>query len=159
MLLPAGMVSASRRSRTTSSFRAGAGSAALSGMSESNDLSGLGTGFRGVWDGPAPSFVIPDYDERESIAERFRKFDEANPWIAEALVRLARDWVVRHGDDARIGIKMLFEVLRWQWHMSVVDTGEPYRLNNDFTSRYARKIMEEHSDLEGVFETRRLRAA
>ena len=52
---------------------------------------------------------------------------------------------------------MLFEVLRWEWIIrGLPDTAEEFKLNNNYTSRYARLIMESEPGLEGVFETRRL---
>lgn len=94
-------------------------------------------------------------DER-SIQEQFEDFHRANPMVYRTLVMLARQWKHKHR-DTRLGISMLWERARWELH--VPTSGSPFRLNNDFRSRYARLIAESEPDLAGLFETRRLRAA
>jgi hypothetical protein len=49
---------------------------------------------------------------------------------------------------------MLFEVLRWRRMLRTA--GDEFQLNNNYRSYYARLIMLQESDLEDVFETRRL---
>jgi hypothetical protein len=90
-----------------------------------------------------------------TIGEAFTAFHEANGWVYDALVTLARRWTAT--GRTRIGIKALFEVLRWEW--SLATTGDTFRLNNSWTSRYARLIAAQEPDLADVFETRELRAA
>jgi hypothetical protein len=92
--------------------------------------------------------------EGETIQQRFESFDSLNPWVYEALCRLTADWLAR--GHTRIGLKMLTEVLRWQYGRATI--GDTFRLNNNFTSRYARKMLAAHPDWEGVFEVRELRA-
>jgi hypothetical protein len=92
-----------------------------------------------------------------TIEERFQAFHQANPWVYDALCRLARQRV-RHG-IRRIGIGMLFEVLRWEWQGATSDPNAEWRINNSYRSRYARLIMATEQDLAGVFETRELKAA
>ncbi len=91
-----------------------------------------------------------------SIQERFEEFHRANPAVYALLVRFARE---AHAAGARgVGIGALWERLRW--HVAVeVRSGDGYRLNNDYRSRYARLIAGEHPELAGLFETRKLRAA
>ena len=102
----------------------------------------------------APLFVAPA--PGETIEGTFRAFHEANPWVYDALVRLARDMVAR--GRPRLGIGMLFEVLRWQWQLATTDGASDFKLNNNYRSRFARLIMESEPDLAGVFETRALTA-
>lgn len=93
----------------------------------------------------------------DSIQSRFEAFDAVNPWVYGRLVEMTYD-LVRRGHH-RVGIQMLFEVLRWETMMSTTDPSRPaFKLNNSYGSRYARKIMAEHPALAGVFETRELRA-
>jgi hypothetical protein len=89
-----------------------------------------------------------------TIDERFAAFHAANPHVYRNLVTLARDL---HQDGRRVGMKMLFEVLRWQHLRTTGDQG--FTLNNDFSSRYARLIAEREADLADAFELRVLRAA
>jgi len=102
--------------------------------------------------GLAPEPVaVPSSD---SIESAFRAFHEVNPWVYTALVRLARDLHNRGRD--RIGIGMLFEVLRWQHAIASTDQASDFKLNNNYRSRYARMIMRTEPDLDGIFELRRL---
>jgi hypothetical protein len=100
-------------------------------------------------------FVDPTPGAR-SIEEAFLAFHKANPWVYAALVRLARELTNR--GRTRIGIGMLFEVLRWQWYLRTTDANSDFKLNNNYRSRYARLIMASESDLDGAFDTRELKA-
>lgn len=92
----------------------------------------------------------------ETIEGQFLAFHAANPWVYRELVKLARQLVAR--GRRRIGMKMLFEVLRWEWYMRTDDPSSSWKLNNNYTARYARLIEGTEPDLAGVFETRELRA-
>lgn len=92
----------------------------------------------------------------QTIQDRFEEFHAQNPHVYEGLVKLARQ--ARQRGHDRIGIELLFAVLRWE-HMMQTTGENGYRLNDHFTARYARKLMAENPDLDGLFETRRLRAA
>lgn len=84
---------------------------------------------------------------------QFEEFHKNNPEVYQELVRLARQMKAR--GHKQIGIKMLWEVLRWERAMKTTDQTE-WKLNNNYTSRYARLIMENEPDLEGFFVTRGL---
>ncbi|WP_367132774.1 MULTISPECIES: hypothetical protein [Streptomyces] len=92
-------------------------------------------------------------DEARSIQERFEAFHELNPWILDHLETLTADCIAR--GLPRVGIGMLFEVLRWQYGRATL--GEPWRLNNNFRSRYVRRILERHPEWISLFEIRALR--
>jgi hypothetical protein len=85
---------------------------------------------------------------RASIAERFAKFHAANPDIYSELVALAR--MMRDKSNRKIGIAMLFEVLRWNYYTRTA-SDEEYKLSNDFRAPYARLIMEQEADMSGAF--------
>lgn len=88
-----------------------------------------------------------------TLDAQFEEFHKNNPEVYEELVRLARQMKAR--GHKRIGIKMLWEVLRWERAMKTTDQTE-WKLNNNYTSRYARLIMEKEPDLKGFFVTRGL---
>lgn len=88
----------------------------------------------------------------DSIPARFKRFHAANPHVYGALVHLARQYRQRRG-DGKIGIGMLYEVLRWNYYMTT-DSEDDYKLSNDFRACYARKIMAEEPDLKGIFQTK-----
>lgn len=102
-----------------------------------------------------PIFTVPP--AAVSIDDQFEAFHLVNPWVYRALVTLTAD-MVRRG-HRRVGMKMLFEVLRWQYQLATDDPSSEFALNNNFTSRYARLIMEQEPELRYVFELRALRGA
>ena len=94
---------------------------------------------------------VPDYAPELTIAERFDAFHEANPHVADALEALAGQWLARH---KRVGMKALVERLRWE--SGIQTDGDIWRLNNDYTSRYARLLLARHPEWVGRIETRAL---
>jgi len=86
-----------------------------------------------------------------TMAERFEQFHSNNPIVYRTLVRLVREWVNRTG-RRKLGIKTLYERARWE---IALETGDPEcRLNNNFTAFYARLIMANNPDLDGIFDLR-----
>lgn len=84
-----------------------------------------------------------------TLEQKFAAFHQANPHVYTNLRRLALD-AKRRG--RQVGIKMLYEVLRWQYAMQT--SGDDFKLNNSYTSFYARLLMEHEPELIGYFETR-----
>lgn len=89
----------------------------------------------------------------QTIDSRFADFHRANPHIYRKLVDLCRE--VKAAGRDHYSVKALFERLRW-WHHIELRSQEPFLLNNDFTSRYARAIMMCEKDLANFFELRKL---
>jgi hypothetical protein len=88
---------------------------------------------------------------RQTISDRFEEFHKANPAVYSTLVYLAKQWARRTG-GRKLGIKTLFERARWELQL---DTTDPdLKLNNSFTAFYARLIMANEPDLEGMFDLR-----
>lgn len=90
-----------------------------------------------------------------TIEQQFRQFHAANPDVLQRLLDLARP--LQAADSARISIKMLFEILRYEH--ALWTTGDRFKLNNNFHSRYVRLIQEIDPDLGELFETRALLTA
>jgi len=90
-----------------------------------------------------------------SIQTRFEVFDREHPGVYQRLVHLAFD--LKERGFKRCGMKFLFERVRWFYWVERGDAD--FKLNNNFHSRYARKIMAEFPELEGFFEVRELKAA
>lgn len=89
----------------------------------------------------------------DTMQARFDRFHADNPQVFATLHDLAIQLVGK--GETRIGIKMLFEVVRFR--QLVTTTGESgFVLNNSLTSRYARLLMDSDPRLAGVFETRAL---
>lgn len=93
-------------------------------------------------------------ENRSKIEAAFWGFHYENPGIYDELVALARD--LRDRGYTKLGIGMLFEVLRWRRMKLTVASEHAFKLNNNFRAYYARLIMEREPDLDGAFDTRRL---
>lgn len=98
--------------------------------------------------------IVP-VDRRGGLSRSFERFHAANPHVYEALKTVAL-WCHQRGK--RMGMKAIYERVRWEYSVHTV-TDDPYRLNNNYTAFYARKLMDECPELAGFFETRRQRAA
>jgi hypothetical protein len=92
-----------------------------------------------------------------TIAQDFREFHAANPHVYTNLVELCRRWRTRH-PTRKLGIKTVYERLRWDVDMQAGPDSRGFKLNNNYHSYYARLIMENERDLADppIFETRRL---
>lgn len=88
-----------------------------------------------------------------TIDERFRRFLANHPEVYEEFCRIARQLLVRGIDH--YGAKAIMEVIRFERAMS--GQGELLNVNNNYTSRLARKLMAEDERFNGFFETRELR--
>jgi len=89
---------------------------------------------------------------RASIDARFSQFHRENPHVYAALLDIVTR--ARQQGYQRWSMKGVFEVLRWEWSISTTDPD--FKLNNIYTSRYARLLMQKHPELEDFFETRRI---
>lgn len=103
---------------------------------------------------PIEGMVYPEYADHLSIQQKFELFHAANPWVYTAFEKLTADWVER--GKRRIGIGMLTEVIRW--HYGRQTTGDGFKVNNNFRSRYVRLLLNKHPEWSTVFETRELKA-
>jgi hypothetical protein len=94
-----------------------------------------------------------EYDiyRADRIQTEFQTFHNEHPEVYTRLVRLARTW--QANGSAKLGIATLFEVLRWNSHLNP-DKAGGYKLNNNYRALYARLIMDQEPDLEGLFELR-----
>ena len=90
------------------------------------------------------------FSGKDPIEEKFEAFHAENPEVYAELVRLARR--VRGAGRTRYGIATLFEVMRYR--RDIQTSGDVFKLNNNFRALYARKIMEENPELNGLFATR-----
>ena len=93
----------------------------------------------------------------DDIDKRFIRFHEENPHVYSTLVQEAVK--LRGQGWKHFGLKCLYERARWLITMKtrIPDDMEPYKLNNNYTSRYARLIMKQEPDLKGFFRLRKLK--
>lgn len=104
-------------------------------------------------------FPIAEYPEdhvgprpERTIREAFLRFHGENPHVYEQLLAMAQQ--AQQAGASKLGIGMMFEVLRWQ--ATLRTGGDDFKLNNNYRSYYARLIVARNPSLEGVFEMRRL---
>jgi hypothetical protein len=90
-----------------------------------------------------------------TIDEDFARFHKLHPEIYRKLVNLARE--VKGAGHTHCSIDFLMHRLRWHYHIEL-RSKEPFKLNNNFASRYARAIMLCEMDLADLFEVRKLRS-
>jgi hypothetical protein len=87
----------------------------------------------------------------ESHFERFERFHSLNPHVYEAIASLVRQ--LKRRGHKRISMRGLFEFLRTSHALQTA--GDDYKLNNNFTSFYARLIAVKEPELASLFEFRR----
>ena len=85
-----------------------------------------------------------------NLKAKFQEYHEANPHVYSGLKELALR-LKRRGRQ-HYGIKALFEVMRYERALTTV--GDEFKLNNNYTSLYARLLMDNEPELKGFFETR-----
>lgn len=94
-------------------------------------------------------------EAERTIEARFWAFHRAHP---EVYAELRRRALLARERGFAFGIRTLWEAMRWDWAMAK-DAGAAYKLNDHFTSRYARLLMDTEPELCGMFETREIRSA
>lgn len=92
---------------------------------------------------------------QRSIDQRFHDFHANNPAVYDELVRMARQ--MRNRGYQKIGIELLWAAYRWNRMLATTPDEYNFKLNDHFTSRYARLIMAHEEDLSDFFHTRTLR--
>ena len=92
---------------------------------------------------------------QSQLEERFLEFHAKHPEVYSALSRFAHQWRDRKGPDARLGIKMVIERVRWELALGARD--ETPRLNNNHSAFYARLLMAQEPALEGMFMLKKQR--
>jgi hypothetical protein len=106
--------------------------------------------------GPLPTVEPKPTALRNTIEERFRAFHAANPAVYRCLIKLTQERFLR--GSQRHGMKAMWEQLRYRIATGSVRLAEGYNFNNDYTSRYARLLVEQYPAYRGLFELRQLSA-
>jgi hypothetical protein len=92
--------------------------------------------------------------DKRTHEERFRAFHADNPQVYAELVRLARQ--AKSIGIQKLGIRMLWEVMRWNFLLRTTRPEGDFKLNDHYHSRYAR-LLNEEPGLAGSFELRELK--
>ena len=102
-----------------------------------------------TWAAPGQLSLLED-----PIDARFRAFIHENPHVVTRVIALAREWKTAGHD--RCSMELIFARLRWDEGIATATT-DGLRLNDHFTSRMSRHVMNICPDLDGLFSTRTLR--
>jgi phage terminase large subunit GpA-like protein len=94
---------------------------------------------------------MKDYDFNNPHYKRFLEFHRLNPKVYTLLVEGAKK--VKAVGYKRYSINTLFEIVRW--HNDIDTKGDEFKLNNNHRAFYARMIMKNNPELDGMFRTRR----
>lgn len=100
-------------------------------------------------------FDVVDLPHTATPRERFEAFHARNPHVYQRLVAMTR--ALRDRGHTRVGMKMLFEVLRHDYMLTTDDPDSDFKLNNSMTAFYSRLVMDLNPDLDGIYETRKQR--
>ena len=94
-------------------------------------------------------------DTAKSVEARFARFHAENPHVYAELLRLARQ--AKDRGQRKIGIRMIWEVMRWNLTIGTSRALGDFKLNDHYHSRYAR-MLDRVPDLHGLFELRELKS-
>jgi len=92
--------------------------------------------------------------DKKTIQESFDSFIEKSPFIWEMFK--AQVFRAKNKGFKRIGSKSIIEYLRWNCKFERL-ADEDFKINNNYTSRFARKFKEEYPDYPIEFEERILK--
>jgi hypothetical protein len=103
-----------------------------------------------LFDGPRGT------ENEETIDARFAAFDAAHPEVWDLFRRFAGE-LLASGRERYSADAILHRV---RWHYAVnAERDEGFKINDHFSSRYARKLRESDERFADFFEFRRLRTA
>ncbi len=94
-------------------------------------------------------------DNESDMQAKFEEYHRENPHVYE----LVRDYAYKaiKAGHSHYGIQSIFELIRW--HTTVETTGDAFKINNNYGSRYARMFNDEHPQYGGFFFTRQQKGA
>jgi hypothetical protein len=90
----------------------------------------------------------------DPLETRFRHFIYENPHVVRRVTELAYEW--KNAGHDKCSMELIFAMLRWK--EGIETRGDQFRLNDAWTSRMSRLVMQLEPALDGFFNTRVLRA-
>jgi len=91
----------------------------------------------------------------DPIQHAFEGFHGSHPEVYELFKRFA--WELRNAGQKRIGAKAVWERLRYETQVNP-ERYSGFKLNNNFTSRYARRLIADDPSFRSLIEVRRLQS-
>lgn len=90
-----------------------------------------------------------------SIQEKFEEFHKLNPMVYKRFKAQVKTAIIL--GKTKISAKTILGYIRWEMDLSI--QGDFYfKIDDAFTSRYARLFAKDHPDLEHLFNYRNLRS-
>lgn len=93
--------------------------------------------------------------KKTTIQHRFEKFDEAYPEIYELFCTFVG--LLLSSGKTHYSADAILHRIRWEYDVNPEHDFDGFKINDHFSSRYARKWQEQYPDAHGFFETRKLR--
>ena len=90
----------------------------------------------------------------KTIQEKFEEFDKENPIVYSLFKQQVLKAISKR--KTKISAKTVLGFIRWEIQFQT--TGDVYKINDSFTSRYARKFTEEFDKYKDIFYFRKLRS-
>lgn len=96
---------------------------------------------------------------RRTIQEAFEKYHADNPRIYELFKRFALQIVEKRKNrpNKKTSANLLINRIRWEIYVETI-TDDGFRINDHYSSRYARKFVEEYPQYRDLFNFRELRS-
>jgi len=92
----------------------------------------------------------------QTLDERFAEYHARNPLVFKLFERFAR--TALQSGRTHYSAKAIMERVRWEISIKSQDD-QGFKINNNYTSRYARLLATEYPEFKGFFHMRELRAA
>ena len=89
-----------------------------------------------------------------TLEKKFWEYHRSNPHVFELFKKYAQE--IRDSGFRHYGSKSIFERVRWHLDVETLDP-EGFKMNNNYSSRYARLLMFEDPTFEGFFRNRTLK--
>ena len=94
----------------------------------------------------------------KTIDEKFQAFHTSNPEVFEKFKQFAKELLLR--GHKRLSGALIMERVRWEALTGSFKPGsrfelEGFKINNNFTALYVRKLVAEYPAYTGKFETRK----
>lgn len=98
----------------------------------------------------------PQQKQRLTLQERFDAFDKKHPDIYATF----KNYALRIRQNRQhYSARLILTGISFNSALDGRDSAEKYKINNDFTSRYSRKLLDEMPEkFAGFFEKRQLKA-
>jgi len=88
-----------------------------------------------------------------TIDKQFIKFHQDNPHVYDEIKKYADQiWQAGH---RQFGMKAIFERIRWDAAFGT--SGVPFKINNNYTSRYVKLLERDHPRVGGFFRVREIK--